>query len=315
MSSLLTPIFEGSQFDLLFGESILKEYFTMEGIFPVVTQGELAAASSLVGGLTPIFNPHPSIRGLYCSGYSGQPFPEREGSTAKTSNRICVHYGRPSAEHPLGATWMELRGANGEIILNRWPYDINGTGVLGEPIFVAYNSALLGQQAGSFVDQIPPNTVVTALKANSDTQFDTAEFPTPNPNWVMTLIRKETQTSILANAQYRRGINTTEWMGFPPYTAVCHDIVDRPVFGCGIIQDHFVSAYEFEIAPDPLYWFRVELFRDWQTGRPAVGIDILDGTNNGYTWLLPWAPVDFNELHFPNLLFTRPPFSTLQLPP
>lgn len=300
MAAKLTPIFEGSSFSLMFGESMHQEYFTMEGITPVLTQGELAAAPVLVAGLPPMFSAHVSIRGLYVSGYSGTPLSQTAGSTSRTNNRVCVHYGRPSLEHPLGGTIPELRGSNGEIILNRWPYG----DLKGEPILVGWQDpSIRATVPVTFPDQIAPGFAAASLPQYGGTNplgeyFDSVEVPTENPNILLSLTRTEQTTAIVGDFAYRRGINTTDWFGFQPNTVVCRDIIARKIFAAGLIPDHYVVSYLFEIAPDPSYWFRCEFFRDWQTGRPVVGIDVTDGTNNGYTFILPWTPVDFNSLLF-----------------
>jgi hypothetical protein len=316
MGLVCTEIMEGTGAGYLLGEGRTKRYFTFQGVNPLLSADNLAALVSSVppgsitiaGGIPPqtfpaFAAPHPTIQGMYAAGFDGEPWPAKQASTARNSARICVTYMTPSSGHPLGDVYVELRGSNGQMIFNRWAKtSANPTDVQGQPILVAWSP--FSPPHPAIPPQIPPAFAKAAVQIGSTPtgmQFDMAEIPGETPNAVLYLTRME-PTSVVANQNfpYRRSLNSTAWQGFEAHTVFLRDIVDRKVFGFGQwAQPHYIATYEFEIAPDPTLWTDVVFFRDVNTGKPVIGTDITDGTNNGYTLVDLYPSLDFNDLNFP----------------
>lgn len=298
MSLTLLERFEGTGLEYNGGTGGVKRRFTLQGLAlaPTNPSDNYGLAVQSVG-LPRYADPHPTIVDLYVSGFASGPLVEREGSSSKNDIYIDVNYSVPTASQPLGGVYREVYSSNGQIIVNRWAAGDQA----GQPILVGY--APLTDNIGpdpnvSFPGEIDPATVIGNDPATSGKYYDTASVPWDSPNVIVALARME--KSAITPFKYRRTVNSTAWQGFDAQTVLCREVRANFVFGIGFIPNHFVIEYVFEAAPDPTYWVHAEIFRDWQTGRPAI-VDLLDGTNNGYT-LVARGQTDFNELGFPNNL-------------
>lgn len=299
MSLTLLERFEGTGLEYNGGTGGVKRRFTLQGLAKAPTNPSdnygLAVQSV---GLPRYADPHPTIVDLYVSGFASGPLVDREGSSSKNDIYIDVNYSVPTASQPLGGVYCEVYSSNGQIIKNRWEAGDQA----GQPILVGYKVNVDTNGADpntSFADQIDPAFAIANLDASvSGMSFDTASFPTESPNVIVALARME--KSAITPLKYRRTVNSTVWQGFDPLTVLCREVRASKVFGIGFVPNHFVVEYIFEAAPDPTYWEHVEIYRDWQTGKAAI-VNLLDGTNNGYT-IVGKAQTDFNELAFPNNL-------------
>jgi hypothetical protein len=245
-------------------------------------------------------SPHPSIGGLYVNGITGRLMNEgTPESVSRTAARMLYEFRTPTFI-PVGGVRVELGGSNAQTILNRWP---NGPRK-GQPILVAYNRGLLGKGGGGiskFDDQIDPASVISNT---GNTRYDTVEIPIEANNAILTLTRTEFAFPAKSYAMLHHR-NKKTWLGFAPETVKLRDFNAVNMVGAGtVIPSYWMCKYVFEIVDDPMYFLHVEFFRDEHTGKLIPGVDILSGSNNGYTIVdpQPGVSVDFNTLGFGNSL-------------
>lgn len=264
---------------------------------------DLLYAAVSAGGVS-YQSAHPTVNGIYAARFRAYPFIDRRGSVSRGAAFVEYGYSTPSFI-PFGGVKIELKGANTQYVLNRWPDGPQK----GDSILVFYNpdkditpQIQLGY-SNTQSNPIPSGVVKSDLKGltKEGTLFDVAEIPMESNNAILVLTRTEFVFP-MANYRLKNKLNSLPFLGFDPLTVCLRDVMSVNMVGAGtIIPSYNIVSYIFEIVDDPMKWLNVEFFKDRFTGGPVMGTNILDGTQNGYTIVNRWGtPVDFNQL--------KPPF-------
>jgi hypothetical protein len=204
--------------------------------------------------------------------------------------RVTVDY--TSAEFSEGnqnVTLIEVSGSNQLKRIYKWPTGSTpGGNNDGALIYVGYDP-------GTQAFQVPiPASSVPDTATQSGPYYCTGSVEQLSPNTILTYsrwIRASPGNGPLSMAQaYRRKTNKNRWQGGAVGTWLCRqfDSVSRGTpFGINIL---FAQTISFEYDPDG--WTQEALFENQIDGQVPQGIDITDGTNNGYT------PVNYSQANF-----------------
>ena len=228
---------------------------------------------------------HPQISNFFAHTIESEPFPD----VSLTQCMVTVTY-RPPENIPAN-TQIEISSSSGTIALNYWP-----SGPLaGQAIIVGYNP-----NPTSFPNQIAPSSVdLTSGNFYSNNGLDWY-----NPGMILRYTRRESSSPMLKGQQYRNHVNSATFQGGAKGTWFCHGIDGVNIVGGGspiIAPGWYNVTYTFEWNPLPNAWSRYAVFKNNLDGSTPPGIDIKDGTNNGYTIVNP-PQIDFNSLSLPTAL-------------
>lgn len=304
MSVTVTEIFDGTFVDIDNTNGSAARCFLVQGV-AAGAPNDMQQAAFIACGL-PYNAPHPTIGGLYVKGFRAVPVGDQTGPTcSRTDFRVLVKYQNNDFTPALGAVKVEIFGSEGTEIMNRWPA---GTRLQGQAIYIAYFAGS-GSPLTPISAQVDPAGVDFNPTTNGGVYYDTVELPIESQNTILRFTRRETGSPLLKSRQFRRTVNATAWQGFPPLSVKCRSIDASNVIGVGnvIAANLYDVTYVFEhnaSGQNPYNlgpWARVELYREPHTGKPPPGINILDGSYNGYTVVLPYAPQDFNALSLPTV--------------
>jgi hypothetical protein len=288
----VTKVYDALQLHYQNGVGGISQQYVIEGLSATNDPADLLQAGVAASGIS-YTQAHPTIAGLYAATFDARPYIDQEGSTSRTAIRLIVGYSTPTFL-PLGGVRVELSGSNSQFILNRWPDGAQK----GQPILIGYNPDL----TRTFPSQNNASIVKQGIESgttNGD-KFDTAEISIESPNAILILTRTEFAFP-KQNFFYRRKLNKNAFLGFDPNTVLLRDVRAVNMVGAGtIIPTYYVVTYVFEITENSDQWVRVEFFRDQFTGKPIQGINILDGSNNGYGLVVPYLTADFGGLKFAN---------------
>lgn len=278
------------------GGQIIRR-FAVEGLDPRFPDNVTRAVAYLPGDAQ-YQQPHPTVIGFYCMGYEATPMGNPE-SPNKSGAWVDVVYGTP--DFLPNSTLIEIGGVNGTRSLNKWSYGP----LKGQPIFVGLNNN--PDSTTTFDSQIPVSYVLSNPNGKNGIIFDTAEVPVMSNASVLIFTRRENNPPLI-NA-YRGHVNSDFWQGLRAGAWLCTQINARNIVSAGPVfpGGGYEVRYEFRTCedldlPDPLFGHkRVEYFKDVHTGKPVIGIDPTDGSNDGYTVVAPYPPVAFSALGLPSV--------------
>ncbi len=290
----------------------LVRTFSVTDMDPTLSDNGVRAVS-IVNGFDPSTQyqaPHPTVVGFYCGGFETEMMGE-DGSPNRGGSFVYVMYGTP--DFIPNAVQIEISGVTGTRTINYWPSGPQ----LGKQILIGLKTqdgAL--DNSTPFADQIDPasvpasgavDTVISSIGGSSITsiRFDTATIPIISGGAVLSFTRREPNPPNLA--RYRRMVNSRKFQGLDPGLWICYQITSRNLVSVSSLfpAGGYQTTYMFQTAddlglPGAIAGFTyVEYFKDKFTGKPMVGVNCLDGSNNGYVIVTPYGEIDFNELGLP----------------
>ncbi len=264
-------------------------------------------AISYVNGFDPSTQyqaPHPTVVGFYCGGFESEIM-GNDQSPNLGGIIVYVMYGTP--EFIPNAVQIEIQGLTGTKEINFWP-----TGpLIGTQMLVGawFGDGVL-IPGKSFDNQIDPASAPEAGVHHvsgstlQTVQYDPISIPVLSGGLLLTYTRREGSPP---NFNFKRKVNSTAWNGLGPGLWLCYQISSRNLVSVSTLfpAGGWQTTYIFQSAdnldlPAAVAGFKVvEFFKDTITGKPMVGADILDGTNNGYTIIDPYNSANFNSLGLP----------------
>lgn len=269
--------------------SSVPRVFLVEGLTPSLDiHMQAIAAVQASGNNAGMFQAHPTQVNLFVSDYDTEVVGNKQ-SPSQTKVYVTATYSTPEASTTSGYTLIEIASANGQSVINRWQSGPQK----GQPILIGYDPTGNANQP----DQINPTQAAADMA--SGVVFQTVRVPGASRNTIYRFTRLESGPPLVQQA-YRQSVNQSAWNGLPAGSVMCRSVDGQNLVGGGIVAPSMYRVvYELEHNPDFGGWTRVEFFRDEHYGKPIVGVDITDGTNNGYTFITP-PSMDFGGLNLPS---------------
>lgn len=256
------------------------------------------AAAILLPDIPKYSDPPPSssLAGLFVIDVYAEPLGQHFRGDAK----VTVTYGNPERVGGiLGVVYAEITGSNSLKTIHRWPIGSTPGGSLdGQLILIGYES-----NGASFNPFINPADV-TIEKISDGNGYEVASVPILSPNTCIrftrnVLVSQTPGNGPLALSQKNRArTNASTWQSGDAGTWMCRTFDSKSLGSVLGQQQIYEQTIEFEWQPEG--WDEYALFINGNDGKSPAGINIKDGTNNGYTKVqMPRA--EFSTLGLPTI--------------